>query len=210
MSPGRCRKILVTIPFAEIRLDLVDWTDEDIRSIFALPNRLIATCRPGRFSDGTRLQKLIEALEAGAAYVDVECDATLTYRRSLVSRSKRLRRRIILSYHNHRLTPPVAVLERIAARGLKNGADIVKIACRARSTEEALRIVSLYRGPGGRSGKILAFGLGTRAAWTRIAAPLLGAPFTFAHPDGLEKTAEGQVAYTEMERMLRLLSAEAP
>ncbi|MDW7759399.1 MAG: type I 3-dehydroquinate dehydratase [Acidobacteriota bacterium] len=211
LSPGRCRKLLRTIPFAEIRLDLADWTEEDIRGVFALPNRLIATCRPGRgVSDAVRFGILAAALEAGAAYVDVECDAAPSFRRNLVSHARRRGRRVILSYHNHRRTPSAAVLERIAVRGLKNDADIVKIACRARSAGEALRIVSLYREPGGRAGKILAFGLGARATWTRIAAPLLGAPFTFAHPDGLEKTAEGQIAYGEMERILRLFSEEAP
>lgn len=210
LDPGSCRKLLRTIPFAEIRLDLVDWTAEDIRDIFSLPNRLIATCRPCRLSDGKRRQVLGAALEAGAVYVDVECDAPLSYRRSLMAHAKRNGRGVILSYHNHRLTPPVPVLERIARRSLKNGADIVKIACRVRSTEEALRIASLYRGSDGRAGKILAFGLGERAVWTRIAAPVLGAPFTFARPDGLEGTAEGQIAYGEMKTMLRLVLPEAP
>jgi len=202
--------MLRTIPFAEIRLDLVDWKEDEIRSIFALPNRLIATCRPGRFSDEARRRRLAAALDAGAAYVDIEGDAVSSHRKDLLSLAQRKRRGIILSHHDFRLTPPAAALERFVDRGLGNGADIVKIACRIRSAEDAVRILSLYAGPAGRSGKILAFGLGARAAWTRLAAPMLGAPFTFARPDGGEGTAAGQIAFKEMERMLHVLSGGKP
>lgn len=210
LNPDRCRTILRTVPMAEVRLDLVDWTEEEIRRIFALPVRLIATCRPGRFSSEIRRRRLAAALEAGASYVDIEAGAAPAHRTFLFSAAENRGCGVILSHHDFRSTPSAAALERFTARGLGSGADIVKIACRVRTNADALRILSLYSGSRGRSGKILAFGLGRQAAWTRLAAPLLGAPFTFARPDGGEGTAEGQVAFKEMGRMLRVLSGGKP
>lgn len=89
-----------------------------------------------------------------------------------------------------------------------SGADIVKVACMVRRPVEAARIIALYDTCRAAPGTLLALGMGAMGRWTRCAALLLGAPFTYAAPDNLPATAPGQIDKRTMERVLACLSPE--
>ena len=50
--------------------------------------------------------------------------------------------------------------------------------------------------------------MGSKGRITRIAAPLLGSPFTFASISKGKETAEGQIEKDTLERIVRLLKDE--
>ena len=50
--------------------------------------------------------------------------------------------------------------------------------------------------------------MGNKGRITRIAAPLLGSPFTFASLSKGKETAEGQIEKDILEQMMRLLTDE--
>ncbi len=49
-DPEVCLEILEKVEMAEIRIDLAEFSDEDIIQIFSAGKKLIATCRPGKYS----------------------------------------------------------------------------------------------------------------------------------------------------------------
>ena len=49
-DPNVCLEILEKVEMAEIRIDLAELSDEDIMKIFSARKKLIATCRPGKYS----------------------------------------------------------------------------------------------------------------------------------------------------------------
>lgn len=188
------------LPMAEIRLDLTPLRPAEIRAVFTRPLPLIATFRPNRTPDAERAKALESALRAGAAWIDVEHDAAPDYRRRLIRAARERGARVILSVHSARRPPAPADLARTRDRLFRLGADVVKIVHRAASPADCLRLFSLY--DPGRRGRVVALGTGRAGVLTRLAAPLLGAPFTYAALRPGRETAAGQLDWRTMDRIL--------
>jgi len=198
------RRVLAKVPFAEIRLDRVTLTVDEVGRLFSLPRALVATCRPGRTSEKTREMLLREAIASGASYVDIELETSDGMRRRLIREARSRGCKVMISYHNFRQTPSESVLSRKVAACYGRGGDIAKIACRVRTDSDVRRLLSLYDLAKGRR-SLLALGMGKRGTITRIAAPILGAPFTYAAADGSAPTAPGQLDRKTMESIYRLI-----
>jgi len=178
------------VRFAEIRLDAVSGlTEEGVRSIFSRRTRLIATFRPLKRNESRRLRFLASAIEAGAAYVDIEVDTPAPARRSLVGLARKNRCKVILSYHNHRETPSRGALLKTIDRAFAAGADMVKIACLSRGPRDNARLLGLLEDPR----PTIVVGMGKAGAVTRISAPLLGSPISYAFSGSGRPTAPGQI-----------------
>jgi 3-dehydroquinate dehydratase type I len=204
----RIKKLLRQVEMAEIRIDLARLGRTQIAAVFASHPRLIATCRPGHFTDGERLELLLTAVENGAAWVDVEMDAPLSLRRMLRAAAKRSGCRLIVSFHDFAKTPAQGELTCLVRRCQRNGADLVKIACLTRTPAEVVRVLALYDKRYGSPGRMLALGMGQLGVITRLAATIFGAPFTFAAADGEAGTAPGQLQRPVMEQIMKLLAAK--
>ncbi len=190
-------------PFAEIRLDAIeDLTEAGIRTIFSGPGRRIATFRPGRVPEAERLRLLCAAVRAGAAYVDVEIEKLGEESRKLIREAKRRRCRVIISYHDTEGTPSRAILERLRNKAFAAGADIAKIACRSRGRRDNARLLGLLDDPR----PTIVIGMGSKGAITRVAAPGLGAPFTYAAPAPGRQTAPGQVPAAVLVRVWKAIA----
>lgn len=201
-SPAACRAALEGEELVEIRLDGMTVTLKEIHELFSLPLRLIATHRPGIKGDTRRKIELQTAIEAGAAYVDIEIEADEEYRKELVAAARARECEVIISYHDHNGTPPRDELVTIVDRCFSIGADLAKVACQTHTPGENARILSLYE-----LGKpLVAFGMGKAGKLTRVAAPLLGAPFTYAAPAKGKETAPGQLDLKTMRQLLNLLT----
>ena len=203
-SYDQCRRILKHAECAELRLDLLDLTKGQVKSLLMLPVKTVATCREGKFSDKDRMVLLEMAILSGATYIDIELEMPVRMKKSLIKLAKENNCRIIVSYHNFVLTPPFQELRSIIKRCRENGADIVKIASQIMDTGDVANLLSLYT----FEKNIIAFGMGLDGLITRIAAPLLGAEFTYATADKDIKTAPGQVTVKEMRTFYRILGYE--
>ena len=47
----KCIESLEKVEMAEIRIDLAEFNNDEIRKVFSLRKKLIATCRPGKIRD---------------------------------------------------------------------------------------------------------------------------------------------------------------
>jgi 3-dehydroquinate dehydratase type I len=201
-TPAACRTALEGLEFAEIRLDAMTATLKEIHDLFTLPLRQIATHRPGMKNDDRRKIELLTAIEAGAVYVDIEIESPQEYREELLESARASGCEVIISFHDERRTPPKGELTAIVDRCFSLGADLVKVACNSSGPGDNARLLSLYE-----LGKpLVAFGMGRAGRWTRIAAPLLGAPFTYAALSRGRETAPGQLDHHTLRQALNLLT----
>jgi len=130
----KCQSYLEKVEMAEIRLDLTEFTVQDIERVFSCGKKLIATCRPGKFSDPERAELLKIAVKAGATYMDIEYESPADYRNDLLGYARKYKSDVIISYHNHECTPSLEDLEKIMNECFAMGADVAKIATMVRST----------------------------------------------------------------------------
>lgn len=201
---AECLDILKSSTLAEIRLDLNDFQSEDIKTVFSLPIPLIATCRPENCSDRDRLIQLKTAILAGAAYLDLEVDSSNYIKKELIHFAGLHNCKVIISYHNYFNTPDSDILNEMYGSCMSAGADLVKIACRTESTADAARIIALYNG----RNNLIALGMGESGRITRIAAPLLGAPFTYAAVSCNQGTADGQFSVADLIKIYEMIKYE--
>lgn len=200
-SAEACIKALEGVELAEIRLDAMDADAKDIERIFSMPAKLIATCRAGECSDEKRHMALLKAIESGASFVDIELEAEEEYRKVLLDNAKNKGCKVIISHHDFEGTPGKDELEKIVKNCFESGADIAKIACKVNSEKDNARLLGLL----GSDKQIVVIGMGEKGRITRLAAPLLGSPFTFAALGKGKETAEGQMTADEMKRIYGML-----
>ncbi|MCP4214991.1 MAG: type I 3-dehydroquinate dehydratase [bacterium] len=210
-----CRTLLKEINMAEIRLDLLDFTIDQVRELFALPNQLVATYRPANgdtekagkkpISEAERQAVLEAAVEAGATYVDVELEAAPDFKKALADACSRTKCKLIISYHNFDETPSRKKLSAIVSQCFAEGATLAKVACQVNRTSDGARLLSLYDMPHDSQKEIIAIGMGEMGKITRAAAPLVGAPFTYATLEAGMETAPGQLDKIILEKIYQLM-----
>lgn len=184
---------------AEIRLDLTQFSIEQINAVFSLKKKLIATYRPVEGLETERLPKLKAAIGAGADYVDIEYESADNFKKEIIEYAHLHNCDVIISYHNYECTPGLEELQAVIHESFNKGADVVKIATMVKTNNDNARIISLYN----ISGRVVAFGMGNLGKITRIVAPFLGAEFTFAAMDEGEETAPGQIKYSRMKAAIQ-------
>lgn len=187
-----------SLEMAEIRLDKCPLTDEEIDTLFSSSDiPLVATCRvEGSESPKAAEDRLSIAIEAGAAFADLEIEAP-------TAMGKRLRRLcydrgtvFIRSYHDFAGTPSLSDLRLVLDRCRKYGADLAKIVTTAASEEDVKTVASLYEGEA--EGSIIAFCMGEAGRQSRLDALKHGAPYTYASLAKGEEAAPGQLTSEEM------------
>lgn len=193
------KALLPKFPLAEIRMDLLNLNNSEIQQIFASHHNLIATYRPinpEQDSSGV----LINAINAGAAWVDIDIETPNEIAHRIISTAHSKQCKVIVSFHNFQATPTRTELLEIIKRAQSFSPELIKIACMANSYSDCSRVVSLYED----FTNILAFCMGPLGTITRIAAPVLGAPFTFASlPE--KETAPGQLSYIQLNNLLNAI-----
>jgi len=184
---------LKKVALAEIRIDLLNLTDDELSTVFSKHKNLIATYRtPSQFE--RMVDILTKAMSSGCAYIDIDIETPENYRDKLIKTAEKYGCKVILSYHNFIETPSNDELNKVVKYLFSNNAHIAKIACMAKTESECNRILHLYS----LFNNLVAFAMGEIGKNTRIQAVKLGAPFTYASVKGNE-TAPGQMTYNEID-----------
>lgn len=205
ISPEQCLLELEGLELAEIRIDRMQLTEDQLKEIFSCTARLVATCRPGGlYNEKERRQLLLAAIDAGAGYVDIEVEAEDELKRELLEAARHSGCKLIVSFHDYSGTPDTEGLRLIVERCFQDGADTAKIACTANSPAEAARILGLLDD----EREIIAIGMGEYGRITRIAAPILGSPFTYASVSDERSVAPGQIDYKRLRRFIREIQGD--
>jgi len=203
----KCLKTLDKVEMAEIRIDLTGFDTETVTKVFSYSPQTvtIATCRTGNnVSIQDQYNKLAAAVRAGAHYIDIELEAEEDHRKALIELAHSEERKVIVSYHNFDSTPQMQELFKIAEKCYQCGADVAKIVTTANSDADNAKVLSLYNS----NRPLVAFTMGCKGKISRIMAPFMGAAFTFASMDDGKETAPGQIRYSSMKKIMKLLENE--
>jgi 3-dehydroquinate dehydratase len=179
-----CLAAIQGLELAEIRIDKTSLTAVDVKQLFSSPSKLVATCRPGGRSEDERLGLLQAA-----------------FREAVLAAAREKGCRVIISYHNDKETPLKQVLLLVIEECFDLGADIAKVVCCVQTPQDCVRLLSLYE----TRKNVVALGMGKLGVITRIAAPFLGAPLTYASLAPGHETAEGQPDIKTMEAVMKFL-----
>lgn len=198
------------IQMAEIRLDRCPLSIEEIEYLFSSSDTpLVATCRVVDDGNGTweeAEEKLTAAVEAGAAFLDLEIEAPKEIGKRLRRACTEYGTTMIRSSHFFAGTPSDDVLRNTVEKCRKFGGEIVKIAAMAESGEDVARVLALYSSIAStnsaaetqRPVELVAFSMGEIGKVSRLDCLKLGSPFTYAALNENEAAAPGQWCYSEM------------
>lgn len=198
------------IQMAEIRLDRCPLSIEEIEYLFSSSDTpLVATCRVVDDGNGTweeAEEKLTAAVEAGAAFLDLEIEAPKEIGKRLRRACTEYGTTMIRSSHFFAGTPSDDVLRNTVEKCRKFGGEIVKIAAMAKSGEDVARVLALYSSIAStnsaaetqRPVELVAFSMGEIGKVSRLDCLKLGSPFTYAALNDNEAAAPGQWCYSEM------------
>lgn len=198
------------IQMAEIRLDRCPLSIEEIEYLFSSSDTpLVATCRVVDDGNGTweeAEEKLTAAVEAGAAFLDLEIEAPKEIGKRLRRACTEYGTTMIRSSHFFAGTPSDDILRNTVEKCRKFGGEIVKIAAMAKSEEDVSRVLALYSSVVStnsaaetqRPVELVAFSMGEIGKASRLECLKLGSPFTYAALNENEAAAPGQWSYSEM------------
>ncbi len=187
----------------ELRLDdLGDLSEQRLAEfVQACPKPVIAAVHGaeafGSFAGSIdeRLELLHMAARAGCSFVDID------WRLSLELGEVDGKCHRIVSRHELNGTPEDLESVHEEVRAVLYEGDIVKLVTHANSCEDGLRLLRYLRETGNG---LVAFCSGERGSFTRVLAPILGSPFTYAAPaqlhgyEGSAPTAPGQLRVNDM------------
>ena len=202
---------------AEIRLDTCPLDAEDIEELFSDSDvPLVATCRIGENMPAKEAEaRLIRAIQAGAAYVDVELEAPAMMSKRIRREARECGTILIRSYHDFTGTDSQEALKALVEKCLHLGAEVVKIVTTAHGPADTDRILSLYKDF--EPGQLIAFCMGEEGKGSRLECLRCGAPFSYAALNAHEVAAPGQWTLPQMSeavygdlRMVGYSSMEGP
>jgi 3-dehydroquinate dehydratase I len=193
----------------EVRLDRLSNYRGISKVAGAVEIPVVATNRPasqkGSFagSESKRLSLLMDAVEGGADYVDIE--SSTQNLDQVIEMFRKTSAKIILSHHAYSRTPKLSVLKSTLARLQRTESDLYKIVTTARSLEDNLTILNLLA-TNERTSPLLSFAMGKPGIWSRILSPFYGADFTYASLERGQETAPGQPSVSELRRIYQTIA----
>lgn len=191
----------------ELRLDKLE-NSYDLDDLPTLDLPSIVTNRSedeGGYFEGSekeRIQILINALEKGASCVDIELSSRKELIDEIIETAENYNASVILSYHNFDTVPSVEELHEKVRKMNTYNYDFGKIIGFSNTYEDSIRMLKflIQNVKKKNNRKMIAFAMGERGEFTRVTAPLLGSPITYASIE--EKTAPGQLSVSAVKRTL--------
>lgn len=193
-----CYHVAQHTELAELRLDMVSFSKVQLKKLFSLNTQFIVACRPGKIKDNNRAKLLIQAIDLGASFIDIEIDSKNDFRDKMLLYATKKKCKIILSYHNFTETPSEKMLREIIDRAKAFNPWKIKIVTKANTLQDNDIVLSLYK----YTDNLIAFCMGEKGKFSRVHSILSGAAFTYVAADKNKKTAPGQIDIITMQQLI--------
>lgn len=212
-SVEECSKVIASCDadLIEHRMDFMDRI-EGLDAIYdesKMP--IIATCRAtqnGGYFEGNeeiRIGHLIDAISAGASYVDLELDTEPALMNLVRKAAAKSNTKLIVSKHYFDSTPDDTGLLNVLDSLAIAGADVMKLVTTPEALSDCGRVLQLYHIESKPARPMIAFAMGDLGKFTRVAALFLGAPFIYVSQDQGAQAAPGQITVSQMRTLLEVL-----
>ncbi|MDP2729928.1 MAG: type I 3-dehydroquinate dehydratase [Dehalococcoidales bacterium] len=203
-DPEAISRVEALVDLFEVRIDLIGdgWQElaKRLEKPWIATNRTVEEGGKWAGNEARRIEGLLQAVELGAALVDVEF-RTKNLKNIVPLVKKRVK--CILSFHDVEKTPSLDEMKEIVERQLKSGADICKVVTTAKEFEDNLAVLQLISEfPGD---KILAFAMGPVGQVSRVLCPLVGGDFTYGSIEKGRESAPGQITVQELIKIYGMM-----
>lgn len=198
---AECIEIAKNAKFVELRLDLLNLNLDELKQLFSLDTKYVITNRLGDYINEQASAFLMNIIDLGVDFIDIEIEEDNEYVSDLIKYSKNTNCKVILSYHNFERTPSKEEMQNIIDSAKEQNSDYVKIAVQATTKTDVARILSLYE----NNDKLIAFGMGEIGRISRVVSLYLGAEFTYVATDKESTTALGQLTSKEMNDIFKII-----
>jgi 3-dehydroquinate dehydratase type I len=199
-----CKAQLDKTPFAELRLDRIEMTAQEISSLVAIANEWIITVKEPFFNNADFIELFKAALKTNIRFVDFDFEIIEKQQtQELLNISKKAGLKIMYSWHDFEKTPDADSLLKKLKEITDKNPDAIKMVCMGNNFNDAEKMLNLYK----HYSNIVSFCMGEKCRETRIAALKRGLCFSYAHPDAEESVAPGQYSYTKMISIADLLES---
>ena len=192
----------------ELRLDYLAEDELDAR-VWASPKPVVLTCRPEEqggksgAGDDKRLSLIRNFMSLSPAYADIELylvEKLFKQTPGWLGQAE-----LIASAHLFDGTPSSDDLHHLLERACSTPADVIKLVTWAHGVDDNLRVLALYAAAREMQRPLIAFCMGPLGRLSRVAAPLLGSPWTYAPARGGVPSAPGQIEGPELKRVMDIL-----
>ena len=193
----------------ELRVDMFDsFAPEHVEHVFRTAREkfdkpLIATVRDSKeggrkeIQDRPAMYRLVIPF-SDAVDVEILADDVMKQAKDLCRDKGSL---LIGSYHNFESTPADNFLEQLIATGIRNGADVVKIAVTAKEEDDFIRLMLLTMRH--KSQGIITIAMGDKGLPSRVFSPLFGSLIAYGSIN--KPSAPGQLSAVEVMDIFRKL-----
>jgi 3-dehydroquinate dehydratase-1 len=160
----------------------------------------------GAFSgtEDERIKVIIDCLSL-VDMVDIELKTDESQRDKIIKKAKEHGMTVIISYHDFDGTPKEDAMLGTLEEEFGVGADIAKIAVKANSSKDVLRLLNVTH-KASSLGDICTICMGEIGKISRVVAPLFGSVITYGYVT--RETAPGQLSVSELKRILELLGVK--
>lgn len=179
----------------KIKSDCIEvWLDEiadlDVRKLMK------AAKKPLIFKI-TKKYDTLSALKTKVDFLDIDIKTNP----EMIKNLKRKCKKLIISFHDYKKTPPQKKLEEIIKKEFALGADIAKVSTLAKSMEDNVKVISLLTKF--KDKKIIAVCMGARGKASRVAGLILGSYISYASSGKGRETAKGQMTFEEINKITK-------
>lgn len=168
-------------------------TSNDLKKIFQLKKKPFIY----KASSGKKNPELL--LKYPFEYIDLDIKTPDSEIKKIKKINPKLK--LIISFHDFRITPTDKFLDKIAAKSISKGADIIKIATFANNFSDTLRMLNFLHRLS-QEQKTICLCMGSEGKLTRTAGHLFGNYLTYAALDAKSKTAQGQLIISDLKKCL--------
>ncbi len=199
-DPAAIEQNAPLVDLFEVRIDLIGSGWREVGKSLSRP--WIACNRPraegGVWSGGEseRVAELLDALELGAAIVDIELAAAGL---DEVVRQVKGKAACLVSYHDTAGTPPLEDLRDVVRRQMASGADICKVVTTARNFTDnspVLRLPADFK-----EARVVSFAMGPHGFASRVLSPAFGGHFVYASLGAGRESAPGQLTVSDFRKI---------
>jgi 3-dehydroquinate dehydratase type I len=190
----------------EVRIDLIGDGWQEIAKKLSKPwiacNRSAAEGGQWQGNEARRVEKILQAVDMGAAVVDIELK---TKNLANIVRLIRQSAECLLSCHDLEKTPDFDTMRQIIQQQIEAGADICKVVTTARNFEDNLSVLQLITAFPEK--RVVAFAMGAAGVTSRIFCPLVGGDFTYASLTEGKESAPGQISVKDLKNIYEMIGS---
>jgi 3-dehydroquinate dehydratase I len=204
-DPKSVNEIEELIDLYEVRIDLIGktWTKlvDGLHKPWIATNRSPDEGGKKRGTEEERIEDLLRAVKLGAEIVDIELN--MVDLKQVISDIKG-NAKILISFHDLKMTPDYESVKEIVQREIKAGADICKVVTTARRFEDnftVLRLLSEFK-----QTKLVTFAMGPLGTMSRVMCPLVGGEFTYASVKEGRESSPGQLTVKELIKTYEMVN----